>query len=126
MSPDYAPFYDRQGRPLSFEQWAALMPDDRAAWEQARRVALDHVGPYLVSTVWIGMPLNLGMSGPPLIFETMVFAAEEPLDELTVRYSTEELAQSGHQSTVTLVRTELDLSAPEPADASQGPTEGLS
>lgn len=49
-----------------------------------------------VSTVWFGLNHSFG-SGPPLIFETMVFPGEGDLSELDCdRYSTEAEAIAGH------------------------------
>lgn len=93
-------YYDRDGTPLTLEQWASgygRTPD-------RRRVAEDTVDGYWVSTVWLGMNHRYG-DGPPLIFETMVFAA--PDGEVTNwgdlyadRYSTEAEALAGHTSVV--------------------------
>lgn len=85
-----------------------------------KRVALTEIGPYVVSTVWIGLDHNFG-NGPPLIFETMVFTAtawaqenpaldfndpdKEHLLELDCyRYATEYEARKGHEDVVTLIR----------------------
>jgi len=62
----------------------AVRCDDLMAWARAfeddagRRVARTEVGPYTVSTVFLGIDHQFG-DGPPLIFETMVFSqgAEE-------------------------------------------------
>jgi hypothetical protein len=50
-----------------------------------------------VSTVWLGLDHSFG-SGPPLIFETMVFRSKDgPLHDLECdRYSTEVDALAGH------------------------------
>jgi len=46
-----------------------------------------------VSTVFLGLDHALG-SGPPLLFETMIFGG--PLDETQDRYSTRQSALDGH------------------------------
>jgi len=57
-----------------------------------------------VSTVWLGIDHNFG-SGPPLIFETMVFSDEHDLLELYCqRYSTEVEAIAGHAEIVRRAR----------------------
>jgi hypothetical protein len=38
-----------------------------------RRVALTRIGPFEVSTVFLGIDHNFRMDGPPMIFETMTF-----------------------------------------------------
>lgn len=50
-----------------------------AAWFETadRRVAEDFIGPYRVSTVFLGLDYGFGAKGPPLIFETMVFSKDE-------------------------------------------------
>jgi hypothetical protein len=77
--PDYNPimdslhgfhlYYDRQVRPITLRQWAQLHDD-----ESYVRLAEDYLddGHIWVSTVWLGNNHNFG-SGPPLIFETMLF-----------------------------------------------------
>jgi hypothetical protein len=89
-------FYDRQGHRLELMEWARLFEDNNY-----KRVALDEVGDYVVSTVWMGSDHNYWPTGRPLIFETMVFAAGDwndtsrprSLPELDMRrYTTEEEA----------------------------------
>jgi hypothetical protein len=101
---DYFGLYDRDGQPITSEEFNALLelPTDY------RRVAATQVGPYWVSTVWLGVDHGWGR-GAPLIFETMVFAAEgevgPDLDQL--RYSTEAEARAGHAETVLLIRATM-------------------
>ena len=55
----------------------------------------------LVSTVWLGLNHQVALNGPPLIFETMVFADESRLvEEYCFRYSSESAALEGHHSVV--------------------------
>lgn len=53
-----------------------------------------------VSTVFLG--INRFMSGPPLVFETMVFGG--PLDEYQWRYSSWDDAETGHKTAVRKAR----------------------
>lgn len=71
--------------------------DGDDAW---RRVGKDEVNNVVVSTVFLrGIDHSYG-SGPPLLFETMVFP-ENSLNELYCqRYSTWEEAERGHQLVV--------------------------
>lgn len=66
-----------------------------------RRVALDEVGEARISTVFLGIDHQWG-SGPPLLFETMVFGG--PMDEQQWRYSTWDEAEAGHHRVVEAVR----------------------
>lgn len=52
----------------------------------------------VVSTVWLGINYNFTDSGPPIIFETMVFGL--PTSEYVERYATEEEARVGHKLAV--------------------------
>lgn len=84
-------YYDRTGRPISFEEWLRTAED--------KRVALNALPNGLrISTVWLGLDHRFGL-GPPLIFETMVFdpkrQGNHDLD--CARYSTEEEAIQGHK-----------------------------
>jgi hypothetical protein len=99
-------WYDREGRPLSLEEAGRLFADF-----DYKRVDLTEVGPYVVSTVWMGMDHSF-MEGPPQIFETMVFTSSEwsdveriGLQDIDcVRYATESEARAGHQDMVALIR----------------------
>lgn len=104
-------WYDREGKPISIEEWGRL----HEQYDYVR-VELDHVGPYVVSTVWLGLDYRFVGDGPPIIFETMVFTNTawnadpgdpdpEPLFDIEcMRWSTEDEARRGHQELVTLVR----------------------
>ncbi len=70
-------------------------------WETAERhVANLQDGDVHVSTVFLGIDHQFG-SGPPLLFETMVFGG--PLDEEQERCSTWEEAEQMHHDMVTRV-----------------------
>ena len=113
--PDY---YDRAGRPVPLMEYASLMatPDyKRVAYTEVTSSSAPGIK-YRVSTVWLGVDHNL-LSGPPHIFETMVFAdTPDPerhkgtfnpdpawMDMLCRRYSNELDAKLGHEETVILV-----------------------
>lgn len=114
------PYYDRAGEPLTFREWACLFEADSLldGDESYRVVGWTEVGPYFVSTVWLGLDHSLGMHGRPVIFESMVFASEvshAPRDGLfggfqyhasfdERRYCTEEEALAGHAQLVEEVR----------------------
>jgi hypothetical protein len=90
-------YYGVDGEPITMEEWARR-------FEQLRHVGrhkLEFNGARLsVSTVWLGLDHRYG-TGPPLIFETMVFTdADAPTDEICERYSTFEDAFDGHMAIV--------------------------
>jgi len=93
--------FDRAGRPITLEEFDRLLSDP-----DVRRVAEDVVGPYWISTVWLGLDHRFRGDGPPLIFETMVFGDGggdmSGIDQR--RWSTEDEARRGHAEIVTLVR----------------------
>lgn len=73
---------------------------DVIAWAQwyetaDRRVAGDKIGPYFVSTVFLGLDHAFGLSTVPIVFETMVFADDDEC--LCRRYATWDEAEQGHQ-----------------------------
>lgn len=79
------------------EQWAQWY--ERS--ENDRVVAKTEIGDTLVSTVFLGIDHQFG-SGPPLIFETMIFGGE--YDQYQVRSSTWSEAESEHEVACSLVR----------------------
>jgi hypothetical protein len=91
-------YYDRGGQPISLDEWSKLMEDP-----EYRRIGLDEIGPYRVSTVWLGLNHSWSsiVGGPdiPIIFETMVFGSDEQ-----ERYATEPQARCGHARMVALVK----------------------
>lgn len=107
------PYYARNGDELTLEQWAALMEDDAY-----KIVVQENVGPYWVSTIWLGLDYNL-FDGPPLIFETMVFfqGKQEPAIEWggmdCYRWPTEDAAKAGHEEVCTLVRATMQEDLPD-------------
>jgi len=79
--------------------------------EADRRVAFTDLGYATVSTVFLGVDHRYMGGGPPILFETMVFAnpvkgerfPEEAFD-ISDRYCTWEEAEFGHVAIVTMVR----------------------
>lgn len=117
--------YDRQGNRLSMSRWILLTDD-----EDYRRVASTDVGPYWVSTVWLGMDHSFGLGGRPILFETMVFQRDQRDDRDDedvgvrdldcVRYWSEEEALKGHEDMVTLIRATLQEELPTPQEQHDG------
>ena len=89
-------YYNRQGEPIGLHEWADLMED-----AEYRLVANTEVGPYRISTVWLGLDHSwssiVGGPGVPIIFETMVFGGG---GEIQQRYDTEAQARRGHDAIV--------------------------
>lgn len=85
--------YDRQGNLISFHKWAELHADTE--YVKVARDEFEIEGEEIrVSTAWLGINHNFTGSGPPIIFETMVFGGEH--DEWMWRYTTETEAKAGH------------------------------
>lgn len=107
-------YYDRDGKPLtSWKAYLALYePREGETRDEARarvkRVAADTIGDLWVSTVWMGLDHSWG-SGPPLIFETMVFG-DGPWGDWQDRYASEAEALAGHQRIVAAIRAGEDPS----------------
>ena len=85
----------------SFEDWGAMFQDT-----DARRVARTVLPSAIVSTVFLGMDHGWGQ-GPPVLFETMVFARRpgtdtpDTMDDLACeRYTTWAEAEAGHAALV--------------------------
>ena len=117
MDLDHGLYYDRKGRPIGMLDWARLVED-----RDYSVIAQHWVRGWMVSTVWLGLRNNLNpfSQGPPLIFQTMIFAPKDAtvgredwedgddafgtgdagavadLDQYQERYATEDAAQAGH------------------------------
>lgn len=100
MNRDFGPrYYAVNGRPMTMTEWANTFGHYRHIGEDFLRVRGHSLR---VSTVWLGLDHNWNPSGPPLIFETMVFEGGVIFEGLMCRYSTLAEAQRGH---VLMVRT---------------------
>jgi hypothetical protein len=86
-------YFDRQGNPTDAAGFKRAFADNR--------IAKDTIGDVEVSTIFLGIDHSFG-SGPPLLFETMVFGGE--LDDEQERYSTEAQALAGHAAMVARVK----------------------
>lgn len=81
------------------EQNNVVPAQDVMQWTKSPRshfhVGLDHVGNVKISTVFLGLDHRFGdLSGPPIVFETMVFGGK--YDEEMERYCTYDEAVKGH------------------------------
>lgn len=104
----YVGHYDMDGNRVSFRRWVEMyegMYTPDATGHFPKTLGSTHVTENIwVSTVFLGLDHQWG-DGPPLIFETMVFADGD--DDLldwsgaeTYRYSTKAEALEGHQRVV--------------------------
>jgi hypothetical protein len=104
--------YDKDGTPLELFEWADKFEDF-----PYRKVANTDCGDGIhVSTVWLGLDHNFSGVGPPLIFETMVFAKRPEyaaINNYQERYSTLDEAKAGHDRIVSGVRSGSLLQAEE-------------
>jgi hypothetical protein len=105
-------FFDRQGQPMTAQQYEATFSTDPDEHDRYRRVGQDIVvvngEPCNVSTVWVGIDMGYGFGLPghaPIIFETMVFGG--PYSEECTRYATELEAQEGHARVVADLMADL-------------------
>ena len=88
-------WFDRAGQPITLAEAERLLADP-----DYRVVGKTQVGDDEVSTVWLGCNHNWFGTGPPIIFETLVF----PDCELMERYTTEDDARTGHDLMVARLR----------------------
>jgi hypothetical protein len=89
-------YYDKKGRAIGPDECGDLFKSKTYA-----RIKQDILpnGKW-VSTIWLGLNHQFG-SGPPLIFETMVFPKCGEWSELDCdRYSTLKEARAGHEAMV--------------------------
>jgi hypothetical protein len=98
-------YYDRQGAPMTMQQWAQRFED-----EDYRHIARDVIGPdepldpaplIIVSTFWLGLNHDW-RSGEPLIYETIIVGGEH--DASGMWYATERQAREGHRRVVDELR----------------------
>ncbi|GAC1427755.1 MAG: hypothetical protein NVSMB5_22570 [Candidatus Velthaea sp.] len=100
---DRVPYADREGKPIDLWAWSALQQNEAYC-----RVAEDTVGQTWVSTIWVGLNMNVGVR--PLIFETMAFANDDGLPVGNMRrYATEAEALQGHKEMVDALRADAAL-----------------
>jgi hypothetical protein len=84
--------------------------NDLLAWADAfehsdNQVAFDRIDDIQISTVFLGVDHAHGQSGPPMLFETMVYGGE--LDKQTERCSTWDEAEVMHKKMLQRVQDSL-------------------
>jgi hypothetical protein len=85
-------FVDKLNNPITVEEFERLKSDQN--YNKIGYIELSNG--YRISTVWLGLDHSFG-SGPPLLFETMVFPKDSLSDLDCERYTTEEEARLGHE-----------------------------
>lgn len=101
---EYGPYYyGRDGKAIPMCEWAVRFED-----LEYKRVAQTTIGPWWISTVWLGLDHGF-LEGRPLIFESMIFwhgpeGGEPDHDRPMERYTTEAQARRGHASIVRTYR----------------------
>lgn len=77
-------------------------------FDRANRIInLTTVGPFRISTVFLGMDYNFSGQGRPVLFETMIFSELEDQKEFKYyqeRYCSIEEARQGHREAVKRVK----------------------
>ena len=107
---EYGPMYfDRQGKEIALMEWGRKCED-----HDYKIVKQEEVDKYFISTVWIGLNMQMFRNAPKQIFETMIFLQDEenknpddPLHLYQARYSTEEEAIKGHEEALALCRAQI-------------------
>lgn len=87
---------DRKVEPCSLAEWSIEFEKQGGGTP----VAVNDVGPVRVSTVFFGVVTN--MSGPPDVFETMIFGGEH--DRYQVKSATWEGAEAEHAKALAMVK----------------------
>lgn len=98
---DLMSYYDKAGKPLSFDEFAALKYDANGDISDYARIAYDQLEHCALSTVWLGLNHSF-TDGPPILFESMIFGG--PHDGDMRRYATEDDALAGHLHAVDEIR----------------------
>ena len=98
-------YYDIEGNPIELMDWVVLI--EARDMTEYGIIGNTHLADDVrVSTVWLGLNHNFSFTGPPLIFETMVFGMDDD-EDWQWRYATKEAALAGHDRAVALVKDVL-------------------
>ena len=87
-----------------------VLEPDVVKWAKWYEIANRHVGNTVIggikiSTVFLGLDHNFGGSGPPVLWESMIFGGEN--DDYQERYTSYKRAVNGHKLAVDMVKKEL-------------------
>jgi hypothetical protein len=92
-------------------EWAVWI--ESTMENDARHVARTGVGDLSVSTVFLGINHQHGIGGPPILYETMIFGAN---DEYCERYETRDQAERGHKEAVKIAERYVRERARQPSE----------
>lgn len=77
--------------------------------EGARVIQQDKVGPFFISTVYLGLDHRFLQGGPPLIYETMIFHDDSGfMEHYQQRYSRSVVASETHQRIVKVMKDHFE------------------
>ena len=82
--------------------------------EGGRQLAVDEIGDYRVSTVFLGIDHQFG-DGPPVLWESMIFGPEDLESDETLgqrRYTSRDAALQGHAEMVAALHQQLAAELP--------------
>jgi len=112
---EYWTLIGQTAAPCGVEDWAAMFGD-----MARRRVALTRIGPFEVSTVFLGLNHNFSRRGAPLLFETMTFGGGgfdmEGMNDCDGRWSTWAEAEAGHRRAVAYLKAQYCAPGEEPVE----------
>lgn len=103
---DFLLYFDQDCKPITYEEWIESFKDI-----SYKIIKKDNVGPYIISTVWLGINHQFLPAESPMIFETMIFC-EDKKDELyheMQRYTYKEQAIEGHDEMVQRCMVKLGM-----------------
>jgi len=87
---------DHRTYPLAPGEYPGKNEANRHLW----RVGLDEVDNYRVSTVFLCLDHNFSKTGPPIMFETMIFLKDSWSEVYCKRYASWGAADLGHKLVV--------------------------
>ena len=89
---------------LEWGEWFARKRDESFIQGGKRVARTELAGGILISTVFLGLDHSFSHSGPPVLFETMIFGG--PHNDYQERYTTLADAQQGHEQAVALAQSQ--------------------
>ena len=109
---------DERGEPVAEPDlftWAEWL--EEAYRTRSLHLADDSIGPYRVSTIFLGLDHQFGVGGPPVLWETIIFGTEEEFEIIpgkrrkcrkpvhVFRYTSKAEALEGHARAVKLAES---------------------
>ncbi len=119
--------YAYDGKPIDLRGWAMLTESKR--YDPLARAGNTIVGPYWVSTVWIGIDYSFGVGPDPLFWETMIFRtgaehdSPDPLHHWCMRTPSRRAAERLHARIVAKLERRMGVAAIEAPDPEEVPVE---